>query len=326
MSKIHTHYDNLMVSSNAPDEVIRASYYALSKKFHPDVNTSTEASRIMKVLNNSYEVLSDPKKRKEYDFKLQLVEEYLKVKKNKSSVENDSIKNNSKQAKPIQSDSSSKKIILQLTKRVIRRFLFILSLEPRLIVVIIFLGFWLFSLNDEDQIRHEPVNSVSIQEKHKDSNLYQKPETAPNGQDWPTVSGYLSGFPKLNNNGRSTILIKNIQNDSDFYVKLISNRNDKLNTVRHALIKNSEEFIFEDVSSGEYQLMYMDLNSGNLTKSEVFEVNEVEQGRQLQFSKINITLYKVRNGNFQSESIGLNEFMKGDQLSQSDFSITDSEI
>ena len=66
--KIHTHYDNLKVSRSAPTEVIRAAYRVLAQKYHPDRNPGdSEAARIMKTINASYEVLSDLAKRQEHD-------------------------------------------------------------------------------------------------------------------------------------------------------------------------------------------------------------------------------------------------------------------
>lgn len=68
MAKIHTHYDNLKVSRHAPQEVIRASYKALSQKYHPDKNPGDEkAARIMAIVNTAYNILSDPIRRKEHD-------------------------------------------------------------------------------------------------------------------------------------------------------------------------------------------------------------------------------------------------------------------
>lgn len=65
--QIHTHYDNLKVARNAPPEVIRAAYKALAQRYHPDLNHAPDASRVMKILNDSYSVLSDPKSRAEHD-------------------------------------------------------------------------------------------------------------------------------------------------------------------------------------------------------------------------------------------------------------------
>lgn len=49
---MRTHYDNLKVSRNAPPEVIKAAYKALTLKFHPDVNHSPEAKKIMLIFQN----------------------------------------------------------------------------------------------------------------------------------------------------------------------------------------------------------------------------------------------------------------------------------
>lgn len=68
MAKIHTHYDNLKVARQAPQEVIRAAYKALSQKYHPDKNPGDEkAARIMAIVNTAYDTLSDPVRRKEHD-------------------------------------------------------------------------------------------------------------------------------------------------------------------------------------------------------------------------------------------------------------------
>ena len=66
--KIRTHYDNLKIARNAPPEIIRAAYKALSQKYHPDRNPgSAEATRIMAIINAAYHTLSDPYKRQEHD-------------------------------------------------------------------------------------------------------------------------------------------------------------------------------------------------------------------------------------------------------------------
>jgi uncharacterized RDD family membrane protein YckC len=67
MASTHTHYDNLRVSRNAPPEVIRAAYKALTQRYHPDKNHSPDATRIMKILNEAYAVLSDAEARRRYD-------------------------------------------------------------------------------------------------------------------------------------------------------------------------------------------------------------------------------------------------------------------
>lgn len=66
--KIHTHYDNLKVTQDAPAEVIKAAYRALASKYHPDKNGgSARAKQIMALINTAYAVLSDPSKKAAHD-------------------------------------------------------------------------------------------------------------------------------------------------------------------------------------------------------------------------------------------------------------------
>lgn len=66
-----THYENLHVTEDAPDEVIRASYRALSLKHHPDKAGDRPASKWkMQRINDAYAVLSDGDRRAGYDAEL----------------------------------------------------------------------------------------------------------------------------------------------------------------------------------------------------------------------------------------------------------------
>ncbi|UFH50513.1 J domain-containing protein [Pseudomonas sp. KNUC1026] len=68
MSELHTHYNNLRVTRNAPPEVIRAAYKALVQKYHPDKHPGSDnATRILLLVNEAYAVLSDPKRKAEHD-------------------------------------------------------------------------------------------------------------------------------------------------------------------------------------------------------------------------------------------------------------------
>ncbi len=70
-----THYDSLKIARDAPIEVIRAAYRALSQKSHPDRNPDDlDAAENMARLNAAYEVLADPQKRAEYDASLRIAE------------------------------------------------------------------------------------------------------------------------------------------------------------------------------------------------------------------------------------------------------------
>jgi len=61
------YYETLEVSRSATDADIRKAYRRLARQHHPDVNKNAEAEEQFKVINEAYEVLSDPKKRAAYD-------------------------------------------------------------------------------------------------------------------------------------------------------------------------------------------------------------------------------------------------------------------
>ena len=63
------HYRILGVIQDAEDIVIKAAYRALAQRYHPDKWTGSpaEATRRMSKINGAFVVLSDPKKRKQYD-------------------------------------------------------------------------------------------------------------------------------------------------------------------------------------------------------------------------------------------------------------------
>ena len=71
---MRTHYDNLQIPRDADEQTIRQAYRRLSKQYHPDLNPSEDASRIMQLINRAYAVLSDPEQRAEHDRWIQLQE------------------------------------------------------------------------------------------------------------------------------------------------------------------------------------------------------------------------------------------------------------
>src|SRR5438874_11966468 len=62
------YYSTLGVSKTASEKEIKQAYRKLARKHHPDVNPGDKSAETrFKELNEAYEVLGDPPKRKKYD-------------------------------------------------------------------------------------------------------------------------------------------------------------------------------------------------------------------------------------------------------------------
>ncbi|XP_078660585.1 dnaJ homolog subfamily B member 12-like isoform X1 [Branchiostoma floridae x Branchiostoma belcheri] len=67
VKKCKDYYEILGVTKDAQEDDLKKAYRKLALKMHPDKNHAPGAAEAFKSIGNAYAILSDPKKRKEYD-------------------------------------------------------------------------------------------------------------------------------------------------------------------------------------------------------------------------------------------------------------------
>lgn len=70
------YYSILGVTKNSSADEIKSAYRKLAKEFHPDINKEAGSEEKFKEISEAYEVLSDTKKRFEFDHKSSVFDQY----------------------------------------------------------------------------------------------------------------------------------------------------------------------------------------------------------------------------------------------------------
>ncbi|MCB5207288.1 J domain-containing protein [Methylovorus mays] len=305
--KLHTHYDNLKVARNAPPEVIRAAYKTLSQKYHPDRNPdNAEASRIMALINTSYEVLSDQEKRKSHD--LWIAEQEVVVRRPPPPPPEQPRASRAEPRTESAAPKTSASAVFgsRLRQHWATRHL----LRYGLLYISSAVFIWTFSSDKQAPAVTMPKQYVATPPMEPEASLTTSKRTpfAPNGAPWPHNAGYVDGYPKLRMQGLSTVTVDNRQNDGDVFVKLVYLGDDQAFPVRQFFIPARGKFTLTKVNPGDYDIRYRNLQNGALARSEAFKLEESSTTEGIQFSKITMTLYKVENGNMQTYNLTDEEF------------------
>jgi len=313
---MHTHYDNLKVARNAPIEVIRAAYRALSAKYHPDLNPgSDQAVRAMKIINAAYEVLSDPERRHQHDQWIASIESDP-IESPPSTQAHEPPKPPAQSRKPSRPASARSKWEIRKnhatrTNTVILVAVFVLAL-----VIGTAVGIFMSSttpatssISGRKSIPTGVVVAPPASEPPAVRPRYTRPSLAPNGLPWPLTSGYLTPYRAVNTDDLSSITIDNRQNSSDVLVKLFDRSSDRAVAVRVFFLRAQEQFTLANVAAGAYDIRYQNLDSGMISKSQPFNLEEVQQSDGTwQYTVMTLTLYVVSNGNTRFEGIGPDDF------------------
>ncbi len=74
---MHDYYEILGVKCSAPEKEIKKAYRREAFKWHPDKNSTAEASKKMKLINEAYLILMDDDARSRYDREFSNYQEYM---------------------------------------------------------------------------------------------------------------------------------------------------------------------------------------------------------------------------------------------------------
>jgi hypothetical protein len=260
---VRTHYDNLKVARDAPPEVIRAAYRALSKKYHPDRRAEdVGAARVMQLLNAAYEVLSDPLQRKQHDDWIAQVEA----------------------ARPAASETESSPypehaagMDRGVRARAPRRAAWGLaaSAVAAVLLAAAATGFYYRDRFGATAGGTAAVTAAAGRVAPAPGWPYVRGPLAPNGMPWPEASGYVEGYARLRTDGLLTVIVDNSRNRSDVFAKLVALDAGAAVGVRAMFVKAGERFAVERVRPGTYELRYRDLDAGVLSRSSPFILQEL---------------------------------------------------
>jgi hypothetical protein len=311
-----THYDNLKVARDAPSEVIRAAYKTLSQKYHPDRNGgNAKASRIMQIINASYEVLSDPRRRRAHD-------EWISQAESDEGADRKSGKSEEPPPSPTQVPSAIWKLIAARVPSTASATFWFRENWGLLVCGILIALYVYVTFVDKAIVAPlpgpKPYSAVAppvpipVPDSTIDVPRYIRPSVDPKGYPWPHVAQLLLGYPRLNIAGHSKVTVDNSQSDSDVFIKLVSLSGSKAYPVRTAFIPARGSLTLEKLTAGSYDIRYRDLDDGSLTRTESFDITEHEvrdeRGTVVEFTTMSYSLYKVQNGNAQSYPLAESEF------------------
>jgi hypothetical protein len=290
MAKIHTHYDNLKVARQAPREVIRAAYKALSQKYHPDKNPGDEkAARIMALLNTAYGTLDDPQSRKEHDDWI-AAEEWeadwtqggrREERRGKRPAEAGSAPRHKK--KPARAQPAwrgwklwcgmaacfglgglggvlmqSKLALVPAHPEAAAAIRTMPKAEPAVLARAAFEPAAL-AVVAAPEVRIAAVSQVVLPAAPPVCD--ETPAlTAPNGEAWPQRSGPVAGFPFDNKGADMRVTVDNRGNAWPVLVKLYDL--ERRTNVRYLFILAHDKLIVDQLAFGKYEVRYQKINAG----------------------------------------------------------------
>ncbi|GAB3469370.1 J domain-containing protein [Massilia terrae] len=289
MAKIHTHYDNLKVARQAPQEVIRAAYKALSQKYHPDKNPGDEkAARIMAIVNTAYNTLSDPVRRKEHDEWIAAEEWEIDWLESTHGEDGRERHGRDWEARPVPLPRArmlrDPRWWLGMAVCFVAGAACALLLAPPSHLLPSALAWgaktnaamradaanpardsWAIPYGAEPQASAPDIKALAVTQlvvpaRAPDCDTDLQSLVAPNGDPWPVQSGYLTGYPVGNMGDEMQVVVDNSANPSPVFVKIYDL--DRGSNVRHAYVQPRGRLVIDKLAAGKYEVRYQNILAG----------------------------------------------------------------
>ncbi|AOR64264.1 J domain-containing protein [Pectobacterium wasabiae] len=303
---MRTHYDNLKVSKDAPIEVIQAAYRSLAKKYHPDINKDNpDAARIMQIINSSYEILSDPQKRKEHDS--WIIKETWRERAEATLKQNAQTKIST----PTQKVKNDKNSFITKTIDLIFSIFSLLRLGFGLCVI----GFVAYAIisgifktsvsltnnkNDNSQII-EPSKQKTFVNSSNICNASVK------NRKWPITPTIFN--QKDRRNGLSSLTLDNTRNNEDIYVRFTFEQDKNTSKfLRDVFIPAGNYAVLEKIPVGIYRVKTQNIKTGCVQISEPITMIERKTTTGIEYSDNSLTFYPVINGNTHFSTLPASQF------------------
>ena len=279
---MRTHYDNLQIPRDADEQTIRQAYRRLSKQYHPDLNPSEDASRIMQLINRAYTVLSDPEQRAEHDRWIQQ-QETLRIPQ-QPTLRWQSAPQPQRQPENECSASNTAAPAPKTSKQKLWQPLFIIAC-----CALVALFFWQLNSYLKTQAAEEETHATqpetagtapadATQPENEapagaTPSNYVRPSTAPNGEPFPSTSGYVKNYPYTRSTTKQlTIFVDNIRNTSDVFAEL--HQANAPQPLRTFFIEERSQLPLTALEAGSYTIRYVQLDTGETVTSETIALSD----------------------------------------------------
>ena len=286
---MRTHYDNLQIPRDADEQTIRQAYRRLSKQYHPDLNPSEDASRIMQLINRAYTVLSDPEQRAEHDRWIRQ-QETLRIPQQPTlrrqsapqpqrQPENEC--NEFRRSQNAHSASNTAAPASKTSKQKPWQSLFIIAC-----CALVALFFWQLNSYLKTQAAEEethagtaPADATQPENEAPAGatpSNYVRPSTAPNGEPFPSTSGYVKNYPYTRSTTKQlTIFVDNIRNTSDVFAEL--HQANAPQPLRTFFIEERSQLPLTALEAGSYTIRYVQLDTGETVTSETIALSDSQK-------------------------------------------------